>query len=135
MLTLHLSQFDQIKACESFRWGEGITITMSSNPPVIKITALVVNRKWGSAPKALCLSFPTVLKHGFLSDGGSCMCATVKESPKATGLKKKKSQLVSDGREQSSGVHHSEGAGTATRRASPRLPSRLLFYPSHIHTG
>lgn len=65
------------------------------------------------------------------------MCAAVKESPKATGLKKKKkkSQLVSDGREQSSGVHHSEGAGTATRRASPRLPSRLLFYPSHIHTG
>lgn len=64
------------------------------------------------------------------------MSAAVKESPKATGLKKKKkSQLVSDGREQSSGVHHSEGAGTATRRASPRLPSRLLFYPSHIHTG
>lgn len=65
-------------------------MTMSSNPPVLKITALVVNRKWDSAPKALCLPFPTVLKHGFLSDGGSCMYAAVKESPKATGLKKKK---------------------------------------------
>lgn len=56
------------------------------------------------------------------------MCAAVKESPKATGLEK--SQMVSDGREQSSGVHHSEGAGTVPRRASPRLPNRLLFYPT-----
>lgn len=46
MLTLRLSQFDQIKARKSFLWGKGITITVWSNPPVLKITTLVVNRKW-----------------------------------------------------------------------------------------
>lgn len=73
MLTLRLSQFDQIKARKSFLWGKGITITVWSNPPVLKITTLVVNRKWVALLKHS--AFPDYSKNTgfFRMEGAVCV--------------------------------------------------------------